>query len=267
MEPVADVFVERHYRVELSRPILEDVRWRIERAQHWALVGPNGCGKSTLLSILSGDLWASRGTVHVLGAEYGRVDKRELRKRIGLVSSALFGLLPSEDTGEEIAASGLMAMIGKLGAPSAEALERGRRALSLVSAESTARKPYGVLSQGEKQRVMIARALVNEPALLVLDEACSGLDPVARERFLCDLGTLACSKDGPTQIHVTHHLEEIPPFVTHALVLSEGRVVAMGPAERTLTSETLSAAFGAPCRVDVEGTGADRRYQLRVKAS
>ena len=264
MNAIADVFVERHYRLELSRPILEDVRWRIEPSQHWALVGPNGCGKSTLLAILSGDLWPSNGVVHVLGQEYGRVDKRELRKRIGVVSSALFGMLPTEDTGEEIAASGLLAMIGKLGAPSPEALENGRRALAKVGAESTGKKPYGVLSQGEKQRVMIARALVSDPALLVLDEACSGLDPVARERFLADLATL--SRDtGPTQVHVTHHLEEIPGFVTHALVLREGRVLAMGRAAEVLTSETLTKAFDAPCRVEVEAGSGGPRYRLQVQ--
>ncbi len=264
MDPIADVHVERHYRLELARPILDDVRWRIEPSEHWALVGANGCGKSTLLAILAGDLWPSLGVVRVLGQEYGRVDKRELRKRIGLVSSALFGTLPAEDTGEEIAASGLMAMIGKLGAPAAEALEKGRHALARVSAESTSKKPYGVLSQGERQRVMIARALVNEPALLVLDEACSGLDPVARERFLADLGALARDPRGPTQIHVTHHLEEIPEFVSHALVLREGRVLAQGKAEKVLTSETLTAAFDAPCSVDTESVGGTRRYRLRV---
>src|SRR5262252_5321103 len=125
--PVADVRVERHYRLELERPILENIDFRIEPGQHWALVGANGSGKSTLLAILSGDLWPSIGVVRVLGEEYGRVDKRELRKRIGLVNSALFGELPPQDTGEEIAASGLFAMIGKLGAPPPEALEKGRR--------------------------------------------------------------------------------------------------------------------------------------------
>ncbi|HEX4335689.1 MAG TPA: ATP-binding cassette domain-containing protein [Polyangiaceae bacterium] len=264
MNPIADIHVERHYRLELARPILDDVRWRIEPSEHWALVGPNGCGKSTLLSILSGDLWPSVGTIRVLGQEYGRVDKRELRKRIGLVNSALFGALPTEDTGEEIAASGLMAMIGKLGALPPDALDRGRAALAKVSALSTTKKPYGVLSQGERQRVMIARALVNDPALLILDEACSGLDPVARERFLDDLGKLAASPGGPTQIHVTHHLEEIPGFITHALVLREGRVLAMGDAAQVLTSETLSTAFDAPCTVETESSGATRRYRLRV---
>ena len=263
-DPVVDLHVERHYRVELERPILEDVRLRIERGQHWALVGPNGCGKSTLLAIVSGDLWPSLGVVRVLGAEYGRVDKREHRKRIGLVSAALFTNLPPWDRAEEVAASGIHAMIGKLGALEAPELDRGRRALERVSAAGWAQKPYGVLSQGEKQRVMIARALVNDPALLILDESCAGLDPVSREAFLQDLARIAEEPFGPTQIHVTHHLEEIPWFVTHAIVLREGRVVAQGSAAGVLTSECLSHAFGAECHVEVHGQDKSRRYQLSV---
>jgi iron complex transport system ATP-binding protein len=262
--PVVELHIERHYRVEVARPILEDVRFRIERGEHWAMVGPNGCGKSTLLAIISGDLWPSLGVVRVLGAEYGRVDKREHRKRIGLVSAALFMNLPPGDLAVEVAASGIHAMIGKLGAPDATELERGHRALARVSAGSWAMKPYGVLSQGERQRVMIARALVNEPELLILDESCGGLDPVSREAFLEDLGRLAEEARGPTQIHVTHHLEEIPHFVTHSLVLREGRIVAAGPVAQTLTSACLTAAFGAECHVKTEGTGRDRRFALAV---
>jgi iron complex transport system ATP-binding protein len=264
MSPVVDLFVERHYRVELERPILENVRFVIEPGEHWALVGANGSGKSTLLAIVAGTLWPSIGVVRVLSGEYGRIDKREHRKQIGVVSAAMFGDLPSSDTGVEVAASGIEAMIGKLGAPSPEMLARGDRALARVSATSCANKPYGVLSQGEKQRVMIARALVNDPKLLILDEACAGLDPVAREAFLGDLDRLAAEPNGPTQIHVTHHLEEIPPFITHALVLAEGRVLASGPAAEVLTTETLSRAFGATCRVETEVLRGGKRYRLVV---
>jgi iron complex transport system ATP-binding protein len=264
--PIIDVYVERHYRLELDRPILEDVRFRIERGEHWALVGANGSGKSTLLAIVSGDLWPSIGVTRVLGAEYGKVDKRELRKRIGVVSSALFGNLPNSDTGLEIAASGIHATIGRLGPLDDEARVRGAKALSKVSATSTAAKPYGVLSQGERQRVMIARALVNEPDLLILDEPCNGLDPVARERFLDDVGALAADPQGPTQIHVTHHLEEVPAFITHALVLADGRVVGSGRADDVLTPECLSSAFGARCHVAVDRVGGRRRFRLWVGA-
>jgi len=264
--PIVDVHVERHYRVELERPILDGVYWCVERGEHWALVGSNGSGKSTLLAIVAGDLWPSIGVVRVLGEEYGKIDKRELRKRIGVVSSALYGELPAADTGLQIAASGVRATIGRLGALDEAELEHGRRALARVSATSTASKPYGVLSQGERQRVMIARALVNEPKLLILDEPCNGLDPVARERFLGDLGALAADRGGPTQIHVTHHLEEVPSFVTHALVLKEGRVLESGPVDAVFTPECLSAAFGAECRVAVDRATGGRRYRLWVEA-
>lgn len=264
MVPVVDLSVERHYRVELERPILENVRWRIEPGEHWALVGANGSGKSTLLSIVSGDLWPSTGVVRVLGAEYGTIDKREHKKRIGVVSAAMFTTLPSLDTATQVAASGIRAMIGRLGPETPEELARARHALSRVRADECGDKPYGVLSQGEKQRVMIARALINEPSLLVLDEPCAGLDPVARERFLSDLTHLSREPSGPTQIHVTHHLEEIPELVTHALVLRKGRVLASGRAPDVLTSECLGEAFGAPLVVEVETTGSGSRYRLRI---
>jgi iron complex transport system ATP-binding protein len=262
MSPIVDLVVERHYRVELDRPILEDVHWRIEPGQHWALVGANGSGKSTLLSIVSGELWPSLGVVRVLGYEYGRVDKRELKRRIGVVSAALYSNLPSGDTGLEVVASGIRAMIGWLEPLGTDDLERAAVALSRVGATSTAPKPYGVLSQGERQRVMIARALVNAPSLLILDEAASGLDPLAREQFLADLGALARDPAGPAQIHVTHHLEEVPPFVTHAMVLAGGRVLASGPVNDSLTSEILTTAFGAPCRVEIEPSSAGNRRRL-----
>lgn len=264
MTPVVELVVERHYRVELDRPILENVRLRIDRGQHWAVVGANGSGKSTLLSIITGELWPSLGVVRVLGAEYGAVDKREHRKQIGVVSAALFTNLPPQDTAIQVVASGLRAMIGCMGPEEPADLERAGRALSRVRAEDTARKPYGVLSQGEKQRVMIARALINEPSLLVLDEPSAGLDPAARERFLRDLGHLSREPGGPTQIHVTHHLEEIPPFMSHALVLESGRVLASGPKAETLTAETLGRAFGVEARIETEATPEGPRYRLWI---
>jgi iron complex transport system ATP-binding protein len=263
MPSVVDLTIERHYRLELERPILERIEWRIEEGQHWALVGPNGSGKSTLLSIVSGDLWPSVGVVRVLGGEYGRIDKRELKKRIGVVSSVLAADLPATDLALEVVASGIRALIGRLGPFTEAELERASRALRRVRAMDSAGKRFGVLSQGERQRVMIARALVCEPRLLILDEPCGGLDPVARERFLSDLRHLAGGPDAPTELHVTHHLDEIPPFVTHALVLREGRVVAQGRAPDVLTGEILSQAFGAPCEVERFEAGGPR-YRLRV---
>lgn len=262
--PVIDLFVESYYKVGLRAPILADVRWRVEPGQHWALVGENGSGKSSLLAIIAGDIWPSRGVVRVLGHEYGRVDKRELRKKIGVVSASMYARFPDFDLAVEVAASGVEATVGRLDAVLGEDAARARRALDRIGAGACADKRYGVLSQGERQRVMIARALINEPHLLILDEPCAGLDPVARERFLADLMTLARDPTGPTQIHVTHHLEEIPPFVSHALLLRAGRSIASGPVLDVLTSERLTEAFGHPCEVHAEADAKARRYRLRV---
>lgn len=264
MTAVVDLSVELHHRVERAAPILEGVRLRVLPGEHWAVVGANGSGKSTLLGIVSGEIWPSRGTVRVLGAEYGRVDKRTLRRRIGVVGAALFAGLPAGDAAEEIVCSGLDGRIGWAGPERPEALARAREALARVGAGELAARPYGVLSQGERQRVMIARALVGQPALLVLDEPCTGLDPAARERLLGALDALATEAAAPAELHVTHHLEELPGAVTHALVLHRGRPLASGPVEGVLTGEVLSAAFEAPCTVAVREVGGRARRQLLV---
>jgi iron complex transport system ATP-binding protein len=248
----------------LARPILADISWRVEAGEHWALVGENGSGKSTLLSIVSGELWPSRGVARVLGEEYGRVDKRELKKRIGVVSASLGAHLHGHDSAVEVASSGLDARIGQLGPLSTAERARGLAALAAIGAAEYADKTYGVLSQGERQRVLIARALINQPALLILDEACAGLDPVAREHFIDDLGALARTLGGPTQIHVTHHIEEIPTFVTHALLLKGGTTLFAGPVDRALTSERLTAAFGVRCHVTTRRDGNGRRFGLEI---
>lgn len=265
--PVADVEVGSYYRVGLSRPILEEIRWQIFEGEHWALIGENGAGKSSLLSILAGDIWPSRGVVRVLGHEYGHVDKRELKKRIGVVSAALYGAIPGHDTGLEVVASGMSARIGQLGELQPDEREHAYRALERVGATAVADKCYGVMSQGERQRVMIARALVRGPDLLILDEPCAGLDPVARERFLSDAERLAREPRGPTQVHVTHHVEEIPGFITHALVLKEGRILSQGPTHETITDDNMSRAYGAACRVTVVNTNKGRRFSLHVTLS
>jgi iron complex transport system ATP-binding protein len=263
---VIEVHVETHYRLGVPRPILSDVHWTVHRGEHWALVGANGAGKSTLLSIVAGDPWPSRGVVRVLGEEYGKVDKRILRRRIGVVSSAMVERFPAGDSALDVVASGLHARIGRWGPTPDDEAEQARAALAEVRAETTREKPYGVLSQGERQRVMIARALIARPDLLILDEPCAGLDPGARERFIADLSHLA-ARGGPTQVVVTHHLEEIPPHVSHALLLHEGAVLARGPVDEVLRDELLTQAFGAPCHVQPNGAGPARRFTLTVRAT
>jgi iron complex transport system ATP-binding protein len=257
---VLELHVERWVREE--RVVLEDVELTVRAGEHWAILGPNGAGKSSLLEILSAYEWPSRGTVRVLGETYGRCDMNAIKRRMGLVNATLGAWLRARDTAEEIAASGLYAVIGPWHVYDDEDRRRGRESLARLGALPLAARPYGQLSQGERQRVLLARALVREPELLILDEPCVSLDPVAREHFLRDLERLV-EAGGPTTLVVTHHVEEIPRFVTHALLLSRGRVVASGSLGDSLTSENLSRAFGAPCVLHVEGG----RMRLEVRAS
>jgi iron complex transport system ATP-binding protein len=231
-EPVLDLLIEGLWTTE--RPILGRIEWRIRRGEHWAIVGPNGAGKTTLLRVLAADLWPSRGRVSVLGREFGRYDLSELRRHIGVVSTATAERIASWDTASAIIGDG------------------AEDALASVAGAHLSGRTYATLSQGERQRVLIARALVTRPALLLLDEPCAGLDPVARERFLADLGVLATRANAPALVLITHHIEEIPPFVTHLLALKDGAVVARGPIGDALTDATMSATFDVACRIERE---------------
>jgi len=256
-EVILDLAIESLVRG--GQQVLRDIRWTVRRGEHWAIVGPNGAGKTSLLQILAGYLWPSRGSVVVLGARFGETDLRALRKAIGVVSSALDALQPVDLDAATVVASGFEASIGMpWNGVTSEQRAAADRALSAVGAAQLASRELGTLSQGERQRVLIARALVHEPALIVLDEPCAGLDPVARERLLADLAVLAAHRSAPAVVLVTHHLEEIPPFVGHALVLAEGRRIASGPTALALTSATMTEAFGVTCDVRPDGRG--RRF-------
>lgn len=234
--------------------VLHDLAWTVRRGEHWAMVGPNGSGKTTLLRVLAGYLWPTRGSVEVLGKRFGQTDVRDLRKQIGVVSSALVGWLPADLTARTMVATGFE---GSIGLPwvSISATQRAAAEAALVAmgAAGIADRVYGVLSQGEQQRVMIARSIVHRPALLVLDEPCGGLDPVARERFLRDLANLATAQGAPAVVFVTQHLDEIPPFVTHALALRAGAREAAGPVGEVFVAPVMSRVFGVPCTVERRG--------------
>ncbi|MFA9410518.1 MAG: ABC transporter ATP-binding protein [Deltaproteobacteria bacterium] len=247
MAPVLDLHVETFTRDGVD--ILRDIRWELMPGEHWAVLGANGAGKSSLLSIVAGYEWPSRGRVAVLGETYGKCDMRALKERIGWVSSALFGWLPARQSARQVAATGIHATIGNWHALSAKDLIRADDALRSIGAYAFRNKRYGVLSQGEKQRVMIARALVTNPDLLILDEPCAGLDPGARERLIEDLDRLCAKENGPTLILVSHHVEEIPAHGTHGLLLKDGRALAAGPLSEVLTDELLSELYDHPCKV------------------
>jgi iron complex transport system ATP-binding protein len=245
--------------------ILRNIHWRVEPGQHWVILGANGCGKTSLLSALTGYLMSTTGDIAVLGSQFGQTDWRELRKHVGLVSSSIRQLMADTEPALETVVSGKYAMIDFWGRITRADRTRALSLLRQVECVHLADRPWVFLSQGERQRVLIGRALMANPRLLFLDEPCAGLDPAAREHFLDFLERLGRRKDkyAPTLVLVTHHVEEIMPVFSHALVLKSGRVLASGPKSAVLNAENLSRAFHAPIRLR-RNFG---RYSLSVAAS
>lgn len=229
--------------------ILDHFSWIVERGEHWVLFGPNGSGKTSLLSVLTGYLNPTSGRIEVLGDIYGECDWREMRKSIGLVSSSIRQMVPDGETALETVVSGKYAMIDYWGDVTADDAKEAKKLLIGVEAESLMDREWMYLSQGERQRVLIARALMATPKLLILDEPCAGLDPVAREQFLRFVGRMASRKNSPSIVFVTHHVEEITPIFTHALMIALGQCIASGAIQQTLNSKNLSAAFGHHLRL------------------
>jgi iron complex transport system ATP-binding protein len=248
-------------RVEREAVILESIDWRVERGQHWVILGANGSGKTSLLRALTGYLPPTAGQISVLGETYGRFDWRDLRTRIGLVSSSVHQMMEDNETALKAVVSGRYAQIGYWGEMRPADLRAADAILRRIEARALRDRPWRFLSQGERQRVLIGRALMASPRLMILDEPCAGLDPVAREHFLQFLGRIAAARGAPTSILVTHHVEEVIPLFSHVLVLKSGRVLAAGSRARVLTSATLSEAFKAPVRL----TRARGRYSLAVR--
>ncbi len=231
--------------------ILENVSWRVDHGQHWVILGANGSGKTSLLSALAGYLTPSDGEIGLLGHRYGETDWRELRKRVGLVSSAVRQMMPETEPALDTVISGKSAVIDFWGRPSARDRARASRILDQVECGYLAERPWAWLSQGERQRVLIGRALMARPALLILDEPCAGLDPVAREHFLQFLNRLGRKARAPTLVLVTHHVEEIMPVFTHALLLKAGKTLAAGAKMEVLSSRHLSNALGSSVHLKV----------------
>ena len=231
--------------------ILEDVQWDALPGEDWAVVGPNGSGKTTLLGLLCGYAWPTSGEAEVLGERLGRVPVADLRRRIGLVS-AYVGDQVQSLAGErvlDVVLSGLWASIGLYRPTTAAERDEAAELLASFDAEGLASCVFRTLSQGEKQRVLLARAWMAQPELLLLDEPAAGLDIAAREELVAAIEVLRRRSPRPTIVHVTHHAEELGAFVTSALLLRAGRVVAAGPKRDVLTDERMSLAFGLPLRV------------------
>ena len=200
--------------------------------EHWVILGANGSGKTSLLSALTGYLTPTTGEVEVLGERYGASDWRELRRKVGIVSSSVRQMMHDEEAALESVISGKFAMIEFWGKSTRADRAEALRILKMVECERLAARPWRVLSQGERQRVLIGRALMARPRLLILDEPCAGLDPVSREHFLQFIERLGRQRNSPALVLVTHHVEEIMPVFTHVLLLKGGQVLAQGPARR-----------------------------------
>ena len=244
--------------------LVADLDWAVELDERWVVLGPNGAGKTTLLQIAAAQLYPTVGTVHLLGERLGRVDVFELRPRIGLTSAALAQRIPGDENVLDLVVSAGYAVLGRWRESYAKSdLARARGLLRRFGVGALAGRRFGTLSEGERKRVQIARALMTDPELMLLDEPAAGLDLGGREELVAQLAELAADPDAPTIVLVTHHVEEIPPGFTHALLLRAGRIVAAGLAEQVLTAENLSQTFGVPLAVD----RVDGRYFARAAAT
>ncbi len=250
-----------HLRIERGGTvILDDVSWRVTRGEHWVVLGANGSGKTSLLSAITGYFMPTAGGIELLGEHYGQSDWRALRCRIGIVSSAVRQMMSDEEPALDSVITGRRAMIDLWGKVTASERREAKQILAQVECSHLAERAWGVLSQGERQRLLIGRALMARPRLLILDEPCAGLDPGAREHFIQFLQRLGRKKNSPTLVLVTHHVEEIVPAFSHVLVLRAGRVLASGRKRAVLSSAILSKAFGAKIRLANKGG----RYSLQV---
>ncbi len=227
--------------------LLADVDWQVAADERWVVIGPNGCGKTTLLQIAGARLHPSLGTVEILGNRLGSSDWRAVRARVGFVSGSVVRTLRASLDAEDIVVTGRYGALEPWWHTYTDAdRAKARELMSFTGVEELASRPFGVISEGERQQVLLARLLMGEPGLLLLDEPFAGLDLGARERLLGRLSALAVDAAAAPLVLVTHHVEEIPPGITHALIASGGRVLAAGPIGEVLSAVTLSAAFEFP---------------------
>ncbi len=246
---LADVVVRRN-----ARNIVDGIDWTVESDQRWVVLGPNGAGKTTVLQLAATLVHPTSGAVTVLDERLGRTDVFDLRPRIGFASSAMAKRVPQDETVIDVVLTAAYSVLGRW-REDYEAIDerRARRVLGEWGLAGLADRTFGTLSDGEQKRVQIARAVMTDPELLLLDEPTASLDLGAREELLGLLGGYAQEETTPAMIMVTHHVEEIPVGFTHVLLLREGGVVAQGPIGETLTSENLEATFGMPIALSSEG--------------
>lgn len=256
-------------RVALRRggnTLVGPITWAVELDERWVVIGPNGAGKTSLLRIAAATEHPSSGTAYVLGERLGRTDMAELRSRVGLSSSALSQRIPDDEVVRDLVVSAGYAVLGRWREQYEDVdYEQAVDMLESVGAEHLAERRYGTLSEGERKRVLIARSLMTDPELLLLDEPAAGLDLGGREDLVARLTDLAADPDAPAMVLVTHHVEEIPVGFSHGLILSEGKVVASGLLSDVLTAENLSKAFGQAIALEViDGRYFARRVRSRA---
>ncbi|MBT2688691.1 ABC transporter ATP-binding protein [Bacillus sp. ISL-47] len=247
-----------------GKDILHHVSWEVEKGQHWAILGLNGSGKTTLLKMITGYEWPNGGQVSVLGNLYGKTNIPELRRSIGWVSTSLddkFQFRPS-DTALEIVLSGKFASIGLYEDIKQKDLDQAIELMEKFNIRHVENQTVASLSQGEKRKAMIARALMASPKLLILDEPCNGLDIYSKEELLTSIEKMMTQSDGPTVLYVTHHIEEIVPSISHAFLLKEGKVIAQGSKKATVTEPLLAETFKVPVSLEWE----NKRPWIRVKS-
>ena len=235
-------------RYTTGQVILDDIDWSVRSGEHWALLGANGAGKTTVLRLIGAVMHPTTGTVEVLGHRLGRVDMRELRARIGLVSSAQ--KVPLDATAHTVVLTGHTGTVQPLWRKyDAEVRERADALLAELEIKDLADRAYGVCSGGQRARILVARALMAAPALLLLDEPFNALDLPSREDLIDAMHRLAATRTSLATITVTHHLEELSPAIGHVLLLKEGRVLTSGPTGQVLTRDWMTACFGRPIEV------------------
>jgi iron complex transport system ATP-binding protein len=241
--------------------LISDITWEVDESDRWVVIGPNGAGKTTLLQVISAQIHPSSGVAGLLGEVLGTVDVFELRPRIGLTSAALAERIPRGERVHDVVVSASYAVLGRWREQYDDLdHERADELLAQLRIDRLADRTFGTLSEGERKRVQIARALMTDPELLLLDEPAAGLDLAGRETLVNTLGELAQDQYAPATVLVTHHVEEIPAGITHAMLLKSGSIVAAGPLHDTMTAENLTRTFD----VGLSLAEADGRWSARA---
>ncbi|WKD59440.1 putative ABC transporter ATP-binding protein YlmA [Corynebacterium caspium DSM 44850] len=250
--------------IRQGHTLVGPIDWQVGVGQRWVIIGPNGAGKTTLIRMASAEEFPSTGSAALLGEQIGRTDMRDLRAMIGVSSSALAHRIPGQETVGNLVVSAGYAVLGRFREEYDETdFERAHNILEQLGASHLVERTWGTLSEGERKRVLVARALMTDPELLILDEPTAGMDLGGREDLVAYLQDLAADEDAPAIVMITHHVEEIPPGFTHALILDAGEAVASGPIDTVMTSENLSKAFHQQVALDK----IDGRYFARRSRS